>query len=70
MVIISCNFSEGMARVNSLVLTNIPRQFTHVVGVTNSFFEISNPRLESNEHKASKEASIQLGRSIPKMSSI
>ena len=68
MVFISCNFLEGMARVNSLVLTNIPKQVMHVVGVTSFFLEISKPSLGSNECKASKEASIRLGRSIPKMS--
>ena len=70
MVMISCNFSEGMAKVKSLVLMRMPRQFIHVVGVTNFFFEISNPSLGSSDCKASKEASIRLGRSIPRMLSI
>ena len=60
MIIIYCSFLGGTAKVNSLVLINIPRQFMHVVGSTNFFFEISKPNLGSKEHKASNEASIRL----------
>ena len=54
---ISCNFSLGMKRVKFSVSTNIPRQLTHVAGLTSLLCEISKPRWTRRVLRASNEAS-------------
>ena len=57
---ISCNLSSGIESVKSLVLTIIPRQLTHVAGLTSLLYEISRPRWTRRELRASNEASTRL----------